>query len=100
MAYYSITAAMLLETGSEHIRKGSRYDGYIEEVTDRIAARLDPRTRKLYEVSNTTWVPQSDVKGVEIYNAVLEHGIITARISFSGERKTRKRHFRMDAVNA
>jgi hypothetical protein len=23
-----------------HIRKGSRYDGYIEEVTDRIAARL------------------------------------------------------------
>lgn len=58
-----------------HIRKGSRYDGYIEEVTDRIAARLDPRTREAILSIKYDLGTQSDVKGVEIYNAVLEHGI-------------------------
>ncbi len=58
-----------------HIREGSRYDGYVEKVTDRIAARLDPRTREAILCIKYELGEQSNVKGVEIYNAVLEYGI-------------------------
>lgn len=58
-----------------HIRKGSFYDGFFEQVTDRIIKRLTPRTKEIilqikHELGESTNVP-----GIQIYHAVLGHGI-------------------------
>jgi predicted nucleotidyltransferase len=55
-----------------HIRKGSRYDGTVERVTDAITERLTPEIRKKIlqlkqEIPNSITIP-----GIEIYHAVFE----------------------------
>lgn len=58
-----------------HINKGSKFDGYIEKVTDRISEVLTPETKQAilqikYDMPEGTSVP-----GIEIYHAVLAGGI-------------------------
>ena len=55
-----------------HIRKGSRYDGTVERVTDAITERLTPEIRKTIlqlkrEIPDNIVIP-----GIEIYHAVFE----------------------------
>ena len=55
-----------------HIRKGSRYDGTVERVTDAITERLTPEIRKkILQLKQE--IPEGIViPGIEIYHAVFE----------------------------
>ena len=58
-----------------HIRKGSKYDGVVEKVTDAIVRRLTPELRKTilqikYDVPDGMMIP-----GIEIYHAVFSGGV-------------------------
>ncbi len=58
-----------------HIRKGSKYDGVVERVTDAIARRLTPELRKTilqikYEIPDRVIIP-----GIEIYYAVFSGNV-------------------------
>lgn len=71
-----------------HINKGSKYDGYMERVTDRISEVLTPETKQAilqikYDVPEGISIP-----GIEIYHAVL-----TDRIhSYADFMEWRKKH--------
>lgn len=55
-----------------HIRKGSRYDGMVERVTDAITERLTPEIRKTI-LQLKQEIPEGIViPGIEIYHAVFE----------------------------
>ncbi|SHE39001.1 hypothetical protein [Dysgonomonas macrotermitis] len=58
-----------------HIRKGSKYDGFVERVTEAISSRLTPETRKaILEIKSN--VPLDVVvPGIEIYHAVFAGGV-------------------------
>ena len=59
------------------IRRGSRYDGYFEEVASRIAAALTPETRRaILELKYRTPETES-IHGIEYYQAVLDGGVRT-----------------------
>jgi len=60
-----------------HIRKGSFYDGFFEQVTDKIIKRLTPETKETILRIKYNLGEKSDVPGIQIYHAVLEHGIKT-----------------------
>ena len=58
-----------------HIRKGSKYDGVVEEVTDAIIQQLTPEIRKTileikFDVPDDVMIP-----GIEIYRAVFSGGV-------------------------
>lgn len=58
-----------------HIRKGSKYDGVVEKVTDAIIQQLTPEIRKTilkikFDVPDDVMVP-----GIEIYRAVFSGGV-------------------------
>lgn len=58
-----------------HIRKGSKYDGTVERVTDAIIKKLTPDIRKIilqikYDIPNGILIP-----GIEIYHAVFTGGV-------------------------
>ena len=58
-----------------HIRRGSRYDGVVERVTDAIVAKLTPEIRRTV-LSIKSSVPAGIVvPGIEIYRAVLSGGV-------------------------
>lgn len=59
-----------------HIRKGSKYDGVVEKVTNAIIRRLTPEIRKVilqikFDVPDDVVIP-----GIEIYHAVFTGGIV------------------------
>jgi hypothetical protein len=58
-----------------HIRKGSFYDGFFERVTDKIIEKLTPETKETILQMKYELGEKSDVPGIQIYHAVLEHGI-------------------------
>jgi len=58
-----------------HIRKGSFYDGFFENVTDKIIEKLTPETKKAILQIKYELGKKSNVPGIQIYHAVLEHGI-------------------------
>lgn len=58
-----------------HIRKGSYYDGFFESVTDKIIKKLTPETKEAILQIKYELGENSDVPGIQIYYAVLEHGI-------------------------
>ncbi len=62
-----------------HILKDSPFAGYFEKVADRIKTVLTPETKEaILRIKNT--VPdESKVMGIEIYRAVIEHGIRDTR---------------------
>lgn len=58
-----------------HIRKGSKYDGVVEKVTDAIIQRLTPEIRNTileikFDVPDDVMIP-----GIEIYRAVFSGGV-------------------------
>ena len=58
-----------------HIRKGSKYDGVVEKVTEAIAKRLTPEIKQTilqikFDVPDGVQIP-----GIEIYHAVFEGGV-------------------------
>ncbi len=58
-----------------HIRKGSKYDGVVEKVTDAIIHRLTPEFRKTilqikYDVPEGIMIP-----GIDIYHAVFSGNV-------------------------
>jgi hypothetical protein len=58
-----------------HIRRGSKYDGFVESVTDAIMTRLTPETKEAilrikYDMPDDIKIP-----GIEIYRAVLSGGV-------------------------
>lgn len=58
-----------------HILKGSRYDGYFEQMADRIVAALTNETRHtILQLKYET--PESEkIMGIEYYQAVLRDGV-------------------------
>lgn len=58
-----------------HILKGSRYDGYFEQMADRIVAALTDATRHtILQLKYET--PESEkIMGIEYYQAVLRDGV-------------------------
>ena len=58
-----------------HIRKGSFYDGFFEEVTDKVIQKLTPETKEIILRIKYELGEKSNVPGIQIYHAVLEHGI-------------------------
>jgi len=60
-----------------HILKGSRYDGYFENVADRIKAVMTPEQKSaILSIKNDT--PDNvKIKSIEIYQAVIRDGIMT-----------------------
>ena len=58
-----------------HIRKGSKYDGVVENVTDSIIKKLTPEIRyKILSIKND--VPEGEIiPGIEIYHAVFTGNI-------------------------
>ena len=58
-----------------HIRKGSFYDGFFEQVTDKVIRKLTPETKEIILRIKYELGENSNVPGIQIYHAVLEHGI-------------------------
>jgi hypothetical protein len=58
-----------------HIRKGSFYDGFFEEVTNKVIQKLTPETKEAILRIKYELGEKSNVPGIQIYHAVLEHGI-------------------------
>lgn len=58
-----------------HIRKGSKYDGVVEKVTDAIIRRLTPEIRKTILQIKADLPAPLLVPGIEIYYAVLVGGV-------------------------
>lgn len=58
-----------------HIRKGSFYDGFFEEVTNKVIQKLTPETKEIILQIKHDLGEKSEVPGIQIYHAVLEHGI-------------------------
>ena len=58
-----------------HIEKGSRYDGYFEEVASRISAALTDQTRDA--ILRLKWeTPDTEkIAGIEYYMAVMRDGV-------------------------
>lgn len=60
-----------------HIAKGSRYDGYFEQVARRIAEVLTPQTRLAILRLKYETPDNEKVMGIEYYQAVLRDGVRT-----------------------
>ncbi len=60
-----------------HIRRGSRYDGIIEQTTDAIRSKLTPQTREAILRIKYDAPENVKVYGIEVYYAVLELGVRT-----------------------
>jgi hypothetical protein len=58
-----------------HIRKGAFYDGFFERVTDKIIEKLTPETKEAILQIKHELGEKSDVAGIQIYHAILGHGI-------------------------
>lgn len=58
-----------------HILRGSKYDGYMEKVTDRIIERLTPETKQAILSIKNELPEDSGVMGIEVYKAVMADGI-------------------------
>lgn len=58
-----------------HIEKCSSYDGYFEEMADRIKALLTPELRELILRLKFETPENEEIHGVEYYEAVLSDGI-------------------------
>ena len=74
-AWYEDQEGELWQLDLIHIEKGSRYDGYFEEVARRISAALTDETREA--ILRLKWeTPDTEkIAGIEYYMAVLRDGI-------------------------
>lgn len=58
-----------------HIRRGSKYDGFVEKVTDTIMERLTPETKEAILRIKFDMPDDCKIPGIEIYRAVLSGGV-------------------------
>lgn len=58
-----------------HIRKGSKYDGVVEKVTDNIIRCLTPEIRNAILRIKFDMPEDINIPGIEIYRAVFSYGI-------------------------
>ncbi len=58
-----------------HILKGSRYDGYFEDVANRIQARLTPEVREAILRLKYETPDDEKIMGIEYYRAVIDGGV-------------------------
>ncbi len=58
-----------------HIRRGSKYDGFVEKVTDAIIKRLTPETKEAILRIKFDMPDDCKIPGIEIYRAVLSGGV-------------------------
>jgi len=58
-----------------HIRKGSYYDGYFENVTERIIQKLTPETKNIILEIKYKLGAKSEIPGIQVYQAVLDCGV-------------------------
>ena len=58
-----------------HIERNSKYDGYFEDVAERIAAALTPETKRAILTIKEAAPDDEKIAGIEIYRAVLEGGV-------------------------
>lgn len=76
-AWYQDAEDELWQIDMIHIQKGSRYDGYFEQVAERILAVLTDET-KLAILSLKYDTPETEkIMGVEYYQAVIQDGVRT-----------------------
>lgn len=62
-----------------HIVKNSRFDGYFEDVTDRIASVLNEKTKNTILRLKYETPDDQKIMGIEYYQAVIEGGVRTYR---------------------
>ena len=76
-AWYQDMEGELWQIDMFHIQEGSRYDGYFENVADRILAVLTEDTR--HAILNLKYeTPETEkIMGIEYYQAVLQAGVRT-----------------------
>ena len=76
-AWYQEPDDELWQIDMIHIQEGSRYDGYFENVADRILAVLTEDTR--HAILNLKYeTPETEkIMGIEYYQAVLQAGVRT-----------------------
>lgn len=60
-----------------HIRKGSKYDGVVEKVTEAITKRLTPELRRTILQIKYDRPEDQMIPGIEIYRAVFTGGVKT-----------------------
>lgn len=60
-----------------HIRKGSKYDGVVEKVTEAITKRLTPEIRRTILQIKYDRPEDQMIPGIEIYHAVFTGGVRT-----------------------
>ncbi len=58
-----------------HIEKGTKYDGYFEEMADRIAKKLTPEIQEAILSLKFNTLENEEIHGVEYYEAVIADGI-------------------------
>lgn len=74
-AWYENAEKELWQIDMIHIRKGSRYDGYFEQVADRILAVLTEETQQAILRLKYETPEMEKIIGVEYYQAVIRDGI-------------------------
>lgn len=58
-----------------HIEEGTEFDGYFERMADRIASVLTPEQKEKILELKFEMINDTDYHGVEIYEAVIAHGV-------------------------
>ncbi|MBP1644812.1 MAG: hypothetical protein H6Q16_387 [Bacteroidetes bacterium] len=58
-----------------HIRRGSKYDGFVEKVTDTIIKQLNSETKEAILRIKFDMPDNCQIPGIEIYRAVLSGGV-------------------------
>lgn len=76
-ALYEDTEGKIWQIDMIHIQKGSRYDGFFENMAERISAVLTPETRETILRLKYETPDNLKVMGVEYYEAVIRYGVRT-----------------------
>lgn len=74
-AWYRDRDGDLWQLDMIHIEGGSRYDGYMEEVAERIIRALTPETREAILRCKFDTPDNVTIWGIEYYRAVLQGGV-------------------------
>ena len=74
---YKMTEAEIWQIDIIHIEKGTAYDGYFEEMADRIVEQLTPEIRETILKLKYDTPDDEEIHGVEYYEAVIADGVKT-----------------------
>lgn len=76
---YEDTDSRIWQIDIIHIESGTRYDGYFEEMADRINRRLSDAQRDTIMRLKYETPDGEEIHGVEYYQAVMEADVLTLR---------------------